>query len=225
MKKYIVLLLVLFFAGSTLAGTQLNITIGDTVNAKLASGLVDPKVGGIEVNLNGTTIGYNVGSDAIWAGCYLFDIEGMVNNYKSFCFDVTSDPALSYTVHTAYTIGSDIKYMWGTYYDGVINDAVKAAAFQLAVWEMMHESESYDISSGDFYLEALNTSSSNNNGATFDGLIALTNDYLNSNNWTNLADLVMLDDGTHQPFAVEVPEPATVVLLGLGGLLFGKRRA
>ncbi len=227
MRKLTVVCMVMCFCSGLVAST-VPISIGDTVNAKLNIDnwvCVDPKVGGIEVNLNGTTIGYNVGNDAVWAGCYLVDIENMVSKYKSFCMDVTMDPAVSYTGHTAYAVASDIEKMWATYYDSVVDDASEAAAFQLALWEMVHETGgTYDISSGGFYLEALNTSSSNNNGATFSGLINLANNYLDSGNWTGQASLVKLYDGDNQPFIVEVPEPTTLALFGLGGLLLRRKR-
>ena len=214
----------LSFAGSVFAGMQFDIAEGDVVNVKLGSGLVNPKVGGVEVNLNGTTIGYSVGNDAIWAGCYLMDVQGIATNYKSFCMNVQKDPAFTYVAHTASAANTDIEAMWGTYYDDVVNDFIKAAAFQLAIWEIIHENGSYDITSGNFYFQALYTSSPNNNGATFEGLVGLANSYLNSSNWTTSANLVMLTAGAYQPFIAEVPEPATMVLLGLGGLLLRKRK-
>jgi len=229
MKKLVMVCIVLSFCSGLMAAT-LPISVGDTVNAKLNTTdwvMVNPKVGGIEVNLNGTTIGYDtpgLEDDAVWAGCYLLDVENMVTAYKSFCMDVALDPATSYSSHTAYAVSSAMEQMWGTYYDGVVNDAPKAAAFQLALWEMVHETGAYDLGAGNFYLEALNTNSPNNNGATLTGLIGQAETYLDSSLWTAQADLVLLDDGTHQPFIAEIPEPATLVLLGLGSLTLLRRR-
>jgi hypothetical protein len=197
----------------------LNISPGDEVNARLNGSLVVPKVGGITLSIGGETYGdssadHNIGSDAVWAGCYRFDIENMVTNYKSFCMDALADVTLSYTLHTAYAATTDMESIWGTYYDGVVDDSIKSAALQLAMWELVHETgATYDITAGNFQLSSLNVNSSNNNGATYAGLVNLANGYLDSSNWTGSADLILLDDGTYQPFLVEVPEPSTITLL------------
>ena len=68
---------------------------------------------------------------------------------------------------------------------------------------------------------SLFTTSANNNGATFSGLVSLANGYLDSTSWTETAELVLLDDGSHQPFLVEVPEPSTIVMLIIGLLSIG----
>jgi hypothetical protein len=187
-------------------------------------------VGGVRASLNNVIYGYssdgvNVGDDAVWIGCYLLDIQGVVDNYKTFCMDLRDDVTFSYTEHTAYNTLSSIESMWGTFYDEVVTDPVKAGAFQLAVWELVHETNTTkDVSSGAFHMESLNTSSGNNNGATYADLVTLANYYVNSANWTTSADLIMLDDGTYQPFVVAVPEPATIGLLAFCSLSMLRRK-
>ena len=213
------------------ASSGLDIYIGQTVNAKLDSILVDPKVGGIDVTYNGTVYGPAY-DDRIWAGCYVIDVENIVEDYAGFCMDVTLDPAQSsFVSHTAMSVSSDFEYMWGTYYDDIFdgagNDSVEAAAFQLAVWEIVHEgSGTYDVSTGDFYLSALNTGSANNNGATMASLIAQANIYLDSGSWTTRATLAALTADGYQPLLVAIPEPATMSLLALSGMamLRGRRK-
>ena len=65
---------------------------------------------------------HNIGTDALWAGCYLFDIENMATAYKSFCMDATVGVTMTYTQHTAYSPTAAMESMWGTYYDDVIGD-------------------------------------------------------------------------------------------------------
>jgi hypothetical protein len=232
---------VLFVAvlSSTAWASIFNIKVSDTVQAKLdnnfLTGVVSPRVGGVRLSLNNLIYGYsdddiNVGNDAVWIGCYLWDIENVVDNYASFCMDLTKKPNFGYTTHTAYNLPSYLEFamesMWGTFYDEVVTDPIKAGAFQLAVWELVHETiGTLDVGSGNFYLYDLNTASPNNNGAEKEDLIEQANYYLNSENWATSKDLIMLNDGTHQPFPVVAPEPATLSLMGLCCLgLFQKRR-
>jgi hypothetical protein len=210
-------------------GSVLDIGVGDKVNARLDSALkVSPRVGGVTVSLNGTTYGnssanVNIGADAVWIGCYRYDIEGYAEDYKTFCLDLTKGVTYTYTLHTAYTTLSSLEYMWGTYYDSIVNDAVKAAAFQLAVWELVHDNGT-DVGSGNFYLYDLDTSSPNNNLATKQGLIDQANAYLDRTKWITKVDLLKLSDGINQPFAVVVPEPVTIGLLACCGLMLFRRK-
>ena len=221
------------FASVSMAET-LDLQVGDVVQAKLGSGLVSPRVGGIFLSLNGTTYGdgtcdVDVGPDAVWAGAYLFDIEDsgvlIADEYKTFCMDVVTSPQMgSFADHNVTDgVPAAIKSMWGTYFDG-LNSAPEWAAMQLAVWEVMHETNSYDVSSGDFQITGLDTSNKDNNSATLNGLITQANSYLNSSNWTDSAALLMVSRTGKQPFAVEVPEPSVLVLLSLGTLMLLLRR-
>ena len=206
---------------------SLPISENDIVEYKISAGLVSPKVGGIDLMVNGTEVGYMTPgmNDGVWAGCYLADIRDasgqLALGYKTFCMNALLDPPFTYTQATAIVAQPEpiLESMWGTYYDSVVNDAVKAAAFQLALWEVVHEQScSYDIEAGSFYLMGLNTSSPNNNGATWSDIVSYANTYLNCTTWTQQADLVYLDAPSYQAFLVEIPEPATLLLLGIGGL-------
>ncbi|MHB0947209.1 MAG: PEP-CTERM sorting domain-containing protein [Sedimentisphaerales bacterium] len=232
MKKIVLLILVAGILPQFAISSILPIAENETVKVRLAAGYVIPKVGGIDLMVNGTEVGYASGmGDGVWAGCYLADIQDstsiqIANAYKSFCMNALLDPPFSYANATAVAaVPAALEWMWGTYYDDVIDNAVQAAAFQLAYWEVMHETVgSWDIASGSFYLLGLNTSSSNNNGATFANLVSYANTYLNSNTWTQKAELLILPATGYQPFIVEIPEPATMCLLGLGGLLLRRKK-
>jgi hypothetical protein len=220
-------LLVVGFLTQSVFGTILPIVENEVVQIQINSALVSPLVGGIDLMVNGTAVGHSTSgfNDGVWAGCYLADIRDSSSSqiataYKSFCMNALLDPPFSYTSATATAAASTLEWMWGTYYDEVVADPVKAAAFQLAYWEVVHEtSGTYDISDGSFYMTKLVTTSANNNGATFDDLVAYANTYLDSSTWTDKADLLVLNAPGYQAFIVEVPEPATIALLGMGALV------
>ena len=231
MKRTFLLTVVLALAGMAAAVTTtsdpLDLTVGDTVDLKLnSSPYLSPFVGGLEVSNNGVITGYNLGSDGVWAGNYLIDIENEVDNYQSFCIDLYQDPDVSYSSYTVVdNISADMEAMWGTYYNTVTSDAVMAAAFNLALWEMLYEtSGTYDLSGGTFFLASVTASSSNNNGATYALLATYANTFMDSNTWTASADLVALESDSLQNFVAEIPEPTTLFLLGLGGLLLRRKK-
>lgn len=229
----------LAFAAQASIASILDLQAGDQVKAALDGALVSPRVGGITLQLDGQTYGvagsnHYVGPGGVWAGVYLVDIYDLSNtlifdNYPSVCMDIKTEPVRGATqVHTVLdNVAADMEKMWATYHGSVVGDAVKAAAFQLAVWEIMHEdvgTNGYDLGAGDFLLYSLNTGDVDNNGATLSGLISQANAYLNSGNWTADTNLMSLYREGYQPLAVEVPEPATMILLVLGGLTLLARR-
>jgi hypothetical protein len=233
MKRLICLVsLLVMFLSQFAVGSILPITEGQIVKTKLGSGFVVPRVGGIDLMVNGTTVDHSTPGfdDGVWAGCYLADIQSSSGTqiavaYKSFCMNALLDPPFSYTNATAVAASPEaLEWMWGTHYDEVITNAVKAAAFQLAYWEIVHETSGiYDVSSGSFYMSNLVTSSSNINGATFASLVSYANQYLNSSTWTDKAELLTLNQNGYQPFIVEIPEPLTITLFALGGMLLKKK--
>ena len=228
MKKIItisVALSLVIFASSLYAGQTLDLSIGDTVDAEISGQLVYPRVAQIELSINGETYGnstsdHNVGGEAVWAGFYLFDIykdnTQIANDYKTFCMDVLTDPQWgSLAAHEVKAIDEDFEWMWGTYYD-TLDTAAKTAAFQLAVWEIVHD-DGTDVGAGNFYLS--NLFAANNGISTTGELITLANGYLV--NWTDKASLVMVERDGKQPFMVQVPVPSAFLLGGIGVSLVG----
>ncbi len=102
-----------------------------------------------------------------------------------------------------------------------------SAAFQLAIWEILFESQSpYNISNGNFKV-----TDDHGNAAA----IALANGWLaNLNNFQPLNQVFLLHSDTNQDFITDtpipprliVPEPSSLPLLGIGllAIAFGLRR-
>ena len=203
----------------------------ETIEYKIATPeLVSPKVGGIDLMVNGTEVGYINGmNDGVWAGCHLADIkkdsDQIVTNYKTFCMNALTDPPFSYTQAKAVNAAPEFEWIWGTYYDSIVNNAIQAAAFQLAYWEIIHEtSGTYDIENGSFYLLHLNTNSPNNNNATWSDIVNNANLYLDSTKWTTQAELLLIEGNNKQGFVAEIPEPATMLLLSIGGFVLYRKK-
>lgn len=92
-------------------------------------------------------------------------------------------------------------------------DADYAVAFQLAIWEIIHDLDNLDISSGNFQASGLTA-----------GASAALSSLLGAVGTNGSAQLIALTSGQYQDLIIEVPAPGALALLGLAGLT-GRRRA
>jgi hypothetical protein len=137
---------------------------------------------------------------------------------------------VSYTGETLGTAKANyLRELWGRYYDPAWSQSGatpqqnrSAAAFAAAVWEIVYENVPSSGSKWDVKTDGT---------PGIGGFIALNVDTATANKWLQSldghgpkADLRVLTNHGAQNYLVAVPEPATIVLLGLGGLGLIRRR-
>jgi len=140
------------------------------------------------------------------------------------------DTAVSYTGSTLGTTKANyLRELWARYYDPAWSQSGataqqnrSAAAFAAAVWEIVYE----NVPSGSSRWDVTADGTSG-----IGGFIALNVDAGTANKWLQSlngsgpkTDLRVFANNGAQNYLVAVPEPATIVLLGLGGLCSVIRR-
>ena len=180
----------------------------------------------------------STGEGDIWSDGYLgavcIELSEPYSNYP-FNYDVImpSEGPLPVT-----TLGSAMgtekaKYLqelWGRYYDPgwatgttfTTKENNLASIFAAAVWEIVYE----DFSGNPLDWDVTSDGSWGSEGFMAIGLdSAIANEWLHSLDGTGpMADLRVLSLDGYQDFLVAVPEPTTIVLLGLGSALGLMRR-
>lgn len=109
---------------------------------------------------------------------------------------------------------TQLSRLWGTY-RGMVNSPETSAAFQLSVWEIVHD-DGADVASGAFVVNSLGDPRT-----TAQGWLNAINDAGFAGQTATLGVLV---SGSHQNQLVVVPAPAGSVLLGAAGLASFRRR-
>ena len=131
------------------------------------------------------------------------------------------------------TIGSTkaqyIQELWGRYYDSSWSSGAtftekqnhEAASFAIAIWEIVHE----DLPLSPLGWDVMTDGTLGDGGFRTDGDYSLANDWLASLDGTGpMADLRVLSSDGYQDYIVAVPEPATIIMVGFGGVLSLIRR-
>ena len=149
--------------------------------------------------------------------------------FETYCVDLYqhisfgtpyADYTLPNTTHTfanaqAYT---DLGRLYAT--AGVINDSVREAAFQIAVWEIAYETKNlYNLADGSAIF--------NGGSAASSGALTLASGWLSSLTNGSHPDISVLDSREHQDMIfAPVPEPETYSLLlaGFAAVSFVARR-
>jgi len=151
---------------------------------------------------------------------YTYEVKMPEDVYNNYTGEVLGTTKANY-----------LRELWARYYDpawtsGSYSDQHNRAAeaFAAAVWEIIYEKMPASASQWDVTIDGT---------AGLGGFRAENLDFETANKWLHTltgggakADLrVFVNDG-HQEYLVAVPEPATVILLGLGGLcsVLGRRR-
>ncbi len=211
------------------------IQLGDVVQiADREGGVFTPTP--VPGNANGlyTAVSFTVAgtSRSANAGLYVLDFSHDLSagstswsQFLSFCLepDVNltgfSNPYTAMSLSAAGYNSQAVAELWGRYRDDVVND-VTAAAFQIALWELGYDGGSKNLAAGAFVV--------NNPAST---PYALAAGWLASLDGTgpkahNLAVLVdnQRDRYDRQDLIVEIPVPATALLMGAGLIGFGLRR-
>ena len=149
---------------------------------------------------------------------YTYDVIGVSDAYSSVLNESVGIEKSNY-----------LSELWGRYYDPSwadgsydLSDHSAAGAFAAAVWEVVYE----DLPASSYGWDVTTDSAPGISGFAVDGINhTVANAWLASLDGTGpMTDLAVFTNDGNQNYLVAVPEPTTMLLLGVGGVLGAMRR-
>jgi hypothetical protein len=219
-----------FTSGAAHAGLSGNVNLGQTSSTSVFGASGDQLYKTVSIKENGTSRSVNAG---------LFQITETSSNddYLAFCveLDDTLSLAADYSVTSSLfssSVAGNLSSLFTTAnVSSMLSDAtgITAAAFQVAIWEIISDGSNLDISAGNFQVRNQN-SSVNGSIATLasgflNGLSGLGGDYDLTFLFAEESpgqDLVVFERKAIT--AASAPATSILIMLGLGGLFVATRK-
>ena len=143
---------------------------------------------------------------------YCVDLAQAVNANSNHAYNVVSPSDHGFSLSQTTLLGR----LWADYFP-VIDTSDESAAFQMAIWEIIHDSAP-NLSDGAFRVNTVAPASAL--ATSWIGSVSAVG-YVSTN---PVQQLVVLESATVQDQITVVPAPATAALAGLGMLALGSRR-
>ena len=211
---------VLFTSASALAGLSGNVTL-DRKDSSSIFGATGERLS------TDVSVTFGAPSSTLTVSAGLFRVKEGTTNYLAFCVELDQFLTLptTYTVNNSLFSTGVVASLEKLFTNNVaaVIDNVTAAAFQVAIWEIVSGDASLNITAGEFILNTTGPVATKAN-EFLGNLGGFGNGFdLSFLAHTDKQDLVIFTERTEQ---VDVSAPATsvILMLGLGALFAASRR-